>query len=108
VAAEIRTLLGSAASATASERASRATSAVAGAPAAGTPGTTPAVPVIQSAVDAVRDTAGRLEDWFNSLMDRVSQKFAMYMRLWTVVFACAFAVGTGLNAPQLLIDLLER
>lgn len=105
VAAEIRTLLGSAASATASERASRAASAVAGAPAAGTPGTTAAVPVIQSAVDAVRDTAGRLEDWFNSMMDRVSQKFAMYMRLWTVVFACAFAFGTGLNAPQLLIDL---
>ena len=104
VAAEIRTLLGSAASATASQRASRAASAVAGAPAAGTPGTA-AVPVIQSAVDAVRDTAGRLEDWFNSMMDRVSQKFAMYMRLWTVVFACAFAFGTGLNAPQLLIDL---
>ena len=104
VAAEIRTLLGSAASATASQRASRAASAVAGAPAAGTPGTA-AVPVIQSAVDAVRDTAGRLEDWFNSMMDRVSQKFAMYMRLWTVVFACAIAFGTGLNAPQLLIDL---
>ena len=107
VAAEIRTLLGSAASATASQRASRAASAVAGAPAAGTPGTA-AVPVIQSAVDAVRDTAGRLEDWFNSMMDRVSQKFAMYMRLWTVVFACAFAFGTGLNAPQLLIDLYSN
>jgi hypothetical protein len=103
VAAEIRTLLGSAASATASERASRAASAVAGAPA--TSGTTAGVPVIQSAVDAVRDTAGRLEDWFNSMMDRVSQKFAVYMRLWTVAFACAFAFGTGLNAPQLLIDL---
>lgn len=105
VAAEIRSLLGSAAPATASERAPLAASAVAGAPAAGTSGTTAGVAMIQSAVDAVRDTAGRLEDWFNSMMDRVSQKFAMYMRLWTVAFACAFAFGTGLNAPQLLIDL---
>jgi hypothetical protein len=105
VAAEIRTLLGSAAPAAASERASLAASAVAGVPGAGTPGTTAAVPVLQSAVDAVRDTAGHLEDWFNSMMDRVSQKIAMYMRLWTVAFACAFAFGTGLNAPQLLIDL---
>lgn len=76
----------------------------AAAAAAGTLGG-PAPLMVQAAVDTVRETAARLEDWFNSTMDRVSQKFATYMRAWTVVFACAIAFGTGLNTVQLMTDL---
>ena len=64
--------------------------------------------VVQGAVSRASAAAGRLEDWFDALMDRVSQKFAMYMRAWTVAFACLFAFGTGLNTPELLADLYNN
>jgi hypothetical protein len=80
--------------------------AAAGAGASGTGGG--AATVVQGAVNRATAAAGRLEDWFDALMDRVSQKFAMYMRAWTVAFACAFAFGTGLNTPQLLTDLYNN
>lgn len=54
-----------------------------------------AVPLLQDAVNSIRDEAGRLEAWFNATMDRVSQRFTTYIRLWTVAFAIALAVGTG-------------
>jgi hypothetical protein len=64
-----------------------------------------ATALLQDSVNAVRNTAGNLEAWFGSIMDRVAQKFAMYMRLWTVLFACAFAFGSGLNSIVLISDL---
>ena len=62
-------------------------------------------PVIESAVDSIRDSAGQLEAWFGATMDRVSQRFTTYMRIWTISFACAFALITGLNSVTLLKNL---
>jgi hypothetical protein len=64
-----------------------------------------ATPLLLDSVNAVRGTAGKLEAWFGSMMDRVAQKFTMYMRLWTVLFASAFAIATGLNSMTLLGEL---
>jgi len=47
----------------------------------------------------------KLEEWFNSIMDRVSEKFVMYMRIWTVAFAAIFAFATGLNSIALMSEL---
>jgi hypothetical protein len=49
--------------------------------------------------------ATRLKAWFNATMDRVSQRFTTYMRLWTIAFAAAFALITGLNSVNLLSTL---
>ena len=64
-----------------------------------------ATPLLQESVNAIRGTAGKLEAWFGSMMDRVAQKFTIYMRLWTVLFASAFAIATGLNSISLLSEL---
>lgn len=56
----------------------------------------------------VKAMAGNLEAWFGSIMDRVAQRFAMYMRLWTVIFGCAFAFVTGLNSISLLSELYSN
>jgi hypothetical protein len=69
---------------------------------AGSPG---AVPLLQDALNSIQGEAGRLEAWFNATMERVSARFTMYVRLWTVAFALALALGTGLNSVTLLSDL---
>ena len=63
---------------------------------------------VQTAVTAARTDLDELQNWFGSFMDRVSQKFAMYMRIWTVAFAVIFAFGTGLNTNTLLGDLYRN
>jgi hypothetical protein len=63
---------------------------------------------IKDLVNGVNQTAGRLEQWFGSMMDRVSQRFAMWMRIWTVAFAATFALGTGLNAIHLVEDIYRN
>jgi hypothetical protein len=68
----------------------------------------PKTPLLQDSFDAVRGATGKLEAWFGSMMDRVAQKFAMYMRMWTVLFASAFALATGLNSIALLGDLYNN
>ncbi|MCW5982264.1 MAG: hypothetical protein KIT09_29530 [Bryobacteraceae bacterium] len=105
VAAEIMTLLASNNPTAAREVNMVAATVAAAAPSlAGLPQPETA-PLIQNAVNTVRDSAGRLEGWFVSMMDRVSQKFRIYMRFWTVFFSCIFAVATGLNAIDLLQEL---
>jgi hypothetical protein len=66
------------------------------------------VPLLEDTVKTIRRSAGRMEAWFGSIMDRVSQKFAMYMRLWTVGFACVFALGTGLNTINLIAEIYKN
>src|ERR1700686_3496099 len=41
-------------------------------------------------------------------MDRLAQKFGVYMRIWTVAFACLLAFVTGLNAINLMSDLYSN
>jgi hypothetical protein len=61
-----------------------------------------AVPLVENSIKA---EAGKLEAWFNATMDRVSARFTTYIRLWTVGFAIALALITGLNTVTLLNEL---
>lgn len=69
----------------------------------------PAIPdptaLMQETVSNIHTAAGDLEAWFNSIMDRVTQKFVVYMRIWTALFGCCFAFGTGLNSISLLNEM---
>ena len=61
--------------------------------------------VLQQAVDTAQQSVGKLETWFNSTMDRASQRFAVQLRLWTVVFAFVVAFAAHLDSLQLLQQL---
>ena len=84
----------------------------ASAAAVGRPAVAGAIVDVESALkDAkakAQESADKLQAWFNSMMDRVSQKFTMYMRIWTVAFAFCFAFGLGLNTMSLIGDLYNN
>uniref|UniRef100_Q01W82 Uncharacterized protein n=1 Tax=Solibacter usitatus (strain Ellin6076) TaxID=234267 RepID=Q01W82_SOLUE len=61
--------------------------------------------VFQRATDAAQGAVGKLENSFNGVMDRVSQRFALEMRLWTVGFAFLVAFGAHLDSFRLLDQL---
>ena len=63
---------------------------------------------LKDAAARAEESANKLQAWFNSMMDRVSQKFTMYMRIWTVAFAFCFAFGLGLNTMSLISDLYSN
>jgi hypothetical protein len=50
--------------------------------------------LVPQAVGVTTIAAGILEDWFGKIMDRVTQRFTMWMRIWTVVFSFLIA-GLG-------------
>jgi hypothetical protein len=52
-----------------------------------------------------RGMSESLDRWFGSVMDRVSQRFALHMRLWTVLFAVLVAFALHLDAFRLLQQL---
>jgi hypothetical protein len=45
------------------------------------------------------------EPWFNSMMDRVSQRFAMHMRIYTVVISAVLVGVTGVDTAHVLTTL---
>ncbi len=45
--------------------------------------------------------AGGWSLWFDAAMERVSERFATHMRVWTVVFSVLVAFGGGLDALRL-------
>ncbi len=55
--------------------------------------------------DKANQATGKLEAWFNSTVDRVSQRFALQMRIWTVVFAVLIAVVAHLDTFRLYSQL---
>ena len=63
---------------------------------------------VKDAAAKADDSAAKLQAWFTAMMDRVSQKFSMYMRIWTVAFAFCFAFGLGLNTMSLISDLYNN
>ncbi|MEX2262259.1 MAG: hypothetical protein WD696_09925 [Bryobacteraceae bacterium] len=46
-----------------------------------------------------------LRTWFSSTMDRVSRRFALHMRLWTVAFSILLAFAAHLDCFRLLSQL---
>jgi hypothetical protein len=64
--------------------------------------------LIAETVKIVRESAGYLEAGFNMTMDRVSQQFATYVRIWTIILSFALAAFLGLDALQLVNDLYSK
>jgi len=54
--------------------------------------------LMASFVDSSQSLPGKIEKWFDSVMDRSSQRFTLHMRLWTVLFAVILAFGFQLDA----------
>jgi hypothetical protein len=46
-----------------------------------------------------------VRDWFSPMMDRVSQRFAYQMRMWTVVFSFVIAFALHFDSLTILSDL---
>ena len=67
-----------------------------------------AVPLLGATFNTIRESAGNLDAWFDAMMSRVAQRFAMQMRIWTLVFAALFAFATGLDSIQLLNQLYRN
>jgi hypothetical protein len=63
------------------------------------------VPLIEETVKTVQQAQGKLEAWFSSTMDRVSQRFAMQMRFWTVAFAAAIAFIGHIDSARIVKEL---
>jgi hypothetical protein len=61
--------------------------------------------IMQQITGAAQQSVGRLESMFNTVMGRVSQRFAVQMRVWTVVFAIVIAFAAHLDALRLLNQL---
>ncbi len=65
--------------------------------------------LITETVKTVRESAGYLESTgFSMTMDRISQQFATYIRIWTIVLSFALAGVTGLDALKLANDLYSK
>ncbi len=56
-------------------------------------------------VDAAAALPGQIEQWFDTIMDRSSQRFALHVRIWTVIFAFILAFGLQLDAFSLFSRL---
>lgn len=54
---------------------------------------------------SVQESVGKVEAWFDIIMKRTSQRFALQMRIWTVVFAVVFAFGAHLDSFNILQKL---
>lgn len=65
-------------------------------------------PLLQDTVNSMKDAAGQLEAWFGATMGRVSARFTLYARIWTIGFAFVFAGITGMNAVTVISDLYSH
>jgi hypothetical protein len=61
--------------------------------------------ILQQVTDAAQRSMGKLDTYFNSAMDRVAQRFAVQIRVWTVVFAFLLAFGAHLDSLHMLAQL---
>ncbi len=61
--------------------------------------------VIARLSQSAETISAKIDQWFDAVMDRVSQRFAVHARLWTVAFAAALAFGLHLDTFRLLGQL---
>ncbi len=56
-------------------------------------------------LDSAAALPAKIDQWFDSVMDRSAQRFALHMRLWTVAFAVILAFALQLDAFSLFTRL---
>ena len=58
--------------------------------------------------NTAQQSVGKVEAWFNVAIGRVSQRFTMQMRIWTVIFSILLAFGVHLDTFDLINQLLAN
>jgi hypothetical protein len=61
--------------------------------------------VITQMMASAEHLTGSINQWFDSMMDRVSQRFVSYARAWTIVFSLLVAFALHLDTFNLLTRL---
>jgi hypothetical protein len=61
--------------------------------------------VIDQMMTSAEHLSGSINQWFDWMMDRVSQRFAVHTRIWTIVFSVLVAFALHLDALKLLNQL---
>ena len=61
--------------------------------------------VLSRMLASTEQVTGRIHQWFDSTMDRVSQRFTLHTRIWTVIFAVLVAFGLQLDTFKTLTQL---
>ena len=61
--------------------------------------------VIDQMMTSAEHLSGSINQWFASMMDRVSQRFTVHTRIWTIVFSVLVAFALHLDALKLLNQL---
>ena len=61
--------------------------------------------VLGSMASAGSETGGAVEKWFDSVMDRVSQRFTLHVHFWTIGFSVVLAFALHLDAFKLFTRL---
>jgi len=61
--------------------------------------------VLAQLMSSAEKLTGDIDQWFDTIMDRVSQRFAMHTRLWTVLFSIVLAFALQLDAIKLFTAL---
>lgn len=64
-----------------------------------------AAQVMAPLLTSAQEMPAKIEQWFGSVMDRVSQRFVVHTRLWTVIFSFVLAFALHLDAFRLLTQL---
>src|SRR4030095_2172003 len=54
--------------------------------------------VMAQLMSSAEQLTGDIDQWFDTIMDRVSQRFATYAGLWTVLFSAVLAFALQLDA----------
>ena len=58
--------------------------------------------------NTAQQSVGKVEAWFNVAIGRVSQRFTMQMRIWTVIFSILLAFGIHLDTFDLINQLMAN
>ncbi len=61
--------------------------------------------IISQLTSSAEQLTGHVNQWFDAMMDRVSQRFATHTRAWTVLFSVLIAFALQLDAFKLLTQL---
>lgn len=61
--------------------------------------------LVQQVGTSLKGSVGKLEAWFDMVMKRTSQRFALQMRIWTIIFAIVIAFGTQLDSFKIVDQL---
>jgi hypothetical protein len=61
--------------------------------------------VIAQLLTSAEHLSGSIDQWFDSMMDRVSQRFVVHMRIWTILFSVLLAFAAHLDALKLFTQL---